>query len=94
MRQLAREVKQATSEQSRQSGHMAKAVEEVAHSVQQILSAAEAQHGDVETIVEALKVFTANTAESMRRAEALRACVESLAGRSSQLEDGVQRFTV
>jgi methyl-accepting chemotaxis protein len=41
MRQLAREVKVATSEQSRQSSHMSRAVEGVAHGVHAILQSAE-----------------------------------------------------
>ncbi|MEZ4215293.1 MAG: methyl-accepting chemotaxis protein [Myxococcota bacterium] len=94
MRQLAREVKNATSEQSRQSGHMAQAVEEVAHGVHGILDAAENQHREIEKIAEALAVFRDNTAESRRRADALRRCVESLLARARQLGEGVGRFSV
>jgi len=94
MRQLARDVKLATSEQSRQSGHMSQAVESVATSVNQILASAEAQHDDVAAIVRAIEVFSENTSASARQAEALRECVESLSERSAKLEAGVRRFTV
>ena len=94
MRQLAREVKVATSEQSRQSGHMSRAVEEVASGVHVILGAAEDQHRDIRAIVESLGVFERNTELSTRRAEAMRRCVESLSNRAGQLEDGVGRFKV
>jgi len=94
MRQLAHEVKVATSEQSRQSRHMSHAVEEVAHGVNAILSPAADQHRDIGSIIEALGVFEHQTTETTRRAEAMRQFSESLSDRAEQLEAAVGRFTV
>jgi len=92
IRSLGQEVKRSTQEQSRGTKLITVAVEKITGMVQDMLRATREQAKGSEQIRTALQVFREVTEESARTAEEMQTSVDTLSGRSVQLEQEIGRF--
>jgi methyl-accepting chemotaxis protein len=94
IRTLGQEVKRSTQEQSRGTKLITVAVEKVTGMVQDMMRATREQTKGSEQIRTALQVFREVTEETTRTAEEIQASVDTLASRSTQLEQEMGRFKI
>jgi len=94
MRVLGHEVKRSTTEQSQGSKLITTAVEKVIEMIHHILEATQEQTQGSEKITHALNIFKETAEENIQGVSSINNFVATLASRSQQLEQEINRFKV